>query len=114
MKSPLARLVTNPPWTNPEWTLRLGSKEGKTRMEKTIYTREYTVVLRLLREARQEAGLTQTELAKKLKQSQSFVTKVERGDRRLDIIQLRTMCQTFGLTLAEFVSRLEKALRSPK
>ena len=83
-------------------------------MEKTIYTREYTVVLRLLREARQEAGLTQTELAKKLKQSQSFVTKVERGDRRLDIIQLRTMCQTFGLTLAEFVSRLEKALRSPK
>ena len=83
-------------------------------MEKTIYTREYTVVLRLLREARQEAGLTQTELAKKLKQSQSFVTKVERGDRRLDIIQLRTMCQTFGLTLTEFVSRLEKALRSPK
>ena len=83
-------------------------------MDKTIYTREYAVVLRLLREARKEAGLTQTELAKKLKQSQSFVTKVERGDRRLDIIQLRTMCQTFGLTLAEFVSRLERALRSPK
>ena len=114
MKSPLARLVTNPPWTNPERTLRFVPKEDKSRMEKTIYTREYTVVLRLLREARQEAGLTQTELAKKLKQSQSFVTKVERGDRRLDIIQLRTMCQTFGLTLAEFVSRLEKALRSPK
>ena len=83
-------------------------------MEKSIYSREYAVVLRLLREARQEAGLTQTALAKKLKQTQSFVTKVERGDRRLDIIQLRTICQTFGLTLAEFVSRLERALRSPK
>jgi transcriptional regulator with XRE-family HTH domain len=83
-------------------------------MEKSIYSREYAVVLRLLRDARKEAGLTQTELAEKLKQSQSFVTKVERGDRRLDIIQLRTICQTFGLTLAEFVSRLERALRSPK
>lgn len=83
-------------------------------MEKTIYTREYAVVLRLLREARQEAGLTQIELAKKLKQSQSFVTKVERGDRRLDIIQLRTMCETFGLTLAEFVARLERALPSAR
>ena len=83
-------------------------------MRKTIYTNEYAIVLRLLRDARRDAGLTQTELAKKLKQSQSFVTKVERGDRRLDIIQLRTICQTFGLTLADFVSRLEKALRSPK
>ncbi len=83
-------------------------------MDKTIYTREYAVVLRLLREARKEAGLTQTELAKRLKQSQSFVTKVERGDRRLDIIQLRTMCQTFGVTLSEFVGRLERALRSTK
>lgn len=79
-------------------------------MEKSIYTREYAAVLRLLREAREQAGITQVELAKKLRQSQSYVSKVERGDRRLDIVQLRTICQVLGLTLAEFVQRLEREL----
>ena len=79
-------------------------------MEKTIYTREYEIVLRLLKEARETAGITQVQLAKKLKQSQSFVSKIERGDRRIDIVQLRTICKIIGTTLMEFVSRLEKEL----
>ncbi len=79
-------------------------------MDKTIYTEEYGVLLRLLREAREAAGLTQVQLAKKLRQSQSFVSKVERGDRRLDLIQLRTICQAIDLTLPAFVERLERAL----
>lgn len=83
-------------------------------MDKSIYTREYDVVLGLLREARDRAGLTQVELAKKLKQSQSFVSKIERGDRRLDIVQLRTICRLFGLSLAEFVERFERELAKRK
>lgn len=79
-------------------------------MEKSIYTREYAAVLRLLKEARERAGLTQVDLAKKLRQSQSYVSKTERGDRRLDIIQLRTICRTLGLSLTEFVHRLEREL----
>ena len=79
-------------------------------MEKSIYTSEYAAVLRLLRESREQAGITQVELAKKLRQSQSYVSKVERGDRRLDIVQLRTICQVLGLTLAEFVEQLEREL----
>jgi transcriptional regulator with XRE-family HTH domain len=79
-------------------------------MEKTIYSREYAVVLRLLRAAREQAGITQVDLAKKLKQTQSFVSKIERGDRRLDIVQLRTFCKVFGLSLLEFVERLEAEL----
>jgi ribosome-binding protein aMBF1 (putative translation factor) len=79
-------------------------------MEKTIYTREYEIVLRLLKEARETAGITQVQLAKKLKQSQSFVSKIERGDRRIDIVQLRTICKIVGTTLMEFVARLEKEL----
>jgi transcriptional regulator with XRE-family HTH domain len=81
-------------------------------MDKTIYTDEYAAVLRLLREAREAAGVTQVELAERLKQSQSFVSKVERGDRRLDIIQLRTICQVLGVSLPAFVDRLERALRA--
>ena len=79
-------------------------------MEKSIYTREYAVLLRLLKEARERVGLTQVQLAKTLKQSQSFVSKLERGDRRIDILQLRTLCQIYGMTLAAFVDLLEKEL----
>ncbi len=77
-------------------------------MDKSIYTREYAAVLRLLKQAREDAGLTQVQLAKKLNQSQSFLSKIERGDRRLDIVQLRTICRILGLTLADFVERFER------
>jgi transcriptional regulator with XRE-family HTH domain len=83
-------------------------------MEKSIYTRDYALVLRLLKEARKRAGMTQVEFAKRLQQSQSFVSKIERGDRRLDIVQLRTICHIFGLTLPDFVELLETALRERK
>jgi transcriptional regulator with XRE-family HTH domain len=81
-------------------------------MEKTIYSREYAVVLRLLREAREQAGITQVQLAKKLKLTQSFVSKIERGDRRLDVVQLRTLCRLFGISLLEFIKKLEAELDS--
>ena len=76
-------------------------------MEKTIYTQKYESVLRLLREAREKAGLTQVDLAAKVGRTQSFVSKVERGERRLDIIELRTFCQAIGMTLGAFVACLE-------
>jgi len=84
----------------------------KPQPEKTIYTREYAVVLRLLREAREAAAITQIELAERLGQTQSFVSKVERGDRRLDLIQLRTILRHCGVTLPDFVNRLEGQLRT--
>ena len=83
-------------------------------MEKSIYTDEYSLLLELLTEQRRKSGVTQVELAEKLGQSQSFISKVERGDRRLDIIQLRTICEALGTTLPEFVKAWEKRLRSRK
>jgi transcriptional regulator with XRE-family HTH domain len=79
-------------------------------MEKSIFTEEYAALLELLRQARQAAELTQVELARRLGQSQSFVSKVEAGQRRLDVIQLRTICQALGTTLPAFVARLERRL----
>jgi transcriptional regulator with XRE-family HTH domain len=81
-------------------------------MEKSIHTREYAVLLRLLRQARESAGLTQVQVARRLKQSQSFITKMERGDRRIDLVQLRTILRVYGSTLPEFVTRLEAELTS--
>lgn len=68
----------------------------------------------LLRQLRIDAGLTQIELASRLQQSQSFVSKYESGERRLDLLEIRQICEAVGLTLTEFVSRLEDSLDEAK
>jgi transcriptional regulator with XRE-family HTH domain len=79
-------------------------------MDKSIHTREYAAVRRLLRAAREDAGLTQVALAAALGQSQSFVSKAELGDRRLDVVQLRTVLGVLGVTLPDFARRLESEI----
>jgi transcriptional regulator with XRE-family HTH domain len=77
-------------------------------MEKSIHTPEYAVLLRLLREARERAGVTQVELAGRLDQTQSFVSKVELGDSRIDLVQLRTILLAIGVRLPDFVETFER------
>jgi transcriptional regulator with XRE-family HTH domain len=76
-------------------------------MEKSVFSREYRILCNLLRDARMKAGLTQEELADLLGETQSFVSKCERGERRLDIIQLHAFCIAMGRTLSAFVSEFE-------
>jgi transcriptional regulator with XRE-family HTH domain len=64
----------------------------------------------LLRQVRTDAGLTQTDVAQRLGQPQSFVSKYESGERRLDILELREVCQAIRIPLPEFIRRLEQAL----
>ena len=64
-------------------------------------------LLLLLRQMRLDAGLRQADLARKLRQPQSFVSKYESGERRIDILELREICSALGVSLAEFVRRLE-------
>ncbi|MFA5891030.1 MAG: helix-turn-helix transcriptional regulator [Actinomycetota bacterium] len=64
----------------------------------------------VLREARLQPGLTQPELARRIGRPQSFVSKYESGERRLDILELRQICQALGLSLTTLVRRLEKLL----
>jgi DNA-binding XRE family transcriptional regulator len=95
-------------------SLTLASTLGSTRaeMKKSISTREYDAFLHLLRQVREEAGLTQIQLALALKKTQSFISKVERGETRLDIIQLRTVLGASQMSLLKFAQRLEKELSS--
>ncbi len=65
-------------------------------------------LLELLRQLRIEAGLRQVDLAKKLRQPQSFVSKYESGERRLDLLELRQVCIAAGISLQEFVKRFER------
>ena len=75
-------------------------------MEKSIWTEEYQQLCTLLRQLRLDAGLTQVEVARRLDVAQSFVSKYESGERRLDVIELRHVAQALGTTLDTVVSRL--------
>ncbi len=67
-------------------------------------------LLDLLRQIRRDARLRQVDLAERLGQPQSFVSKYESGQRRLDIQELRSLCKAVGITLEQFVARLEECL----
>ena len=79
-------------------------------MEKSIYSRDHAALVRLLKKAREDAGVTQVQLAKKLKLTQSLYSKMERGEVRIDVIQLRTMCRAIGIKFVQFIERLEREL----
>jgi transcriptional regulator with XRE-family HTH domain len=79
-------------------------------MEKSVHTREYAVLLKLLRETRRAAGVTQVQLAERVGESQSHLSKMERGEVRLDLVQMRTICRALGTTLPALVTELEKRL----
>jgi len=66
--------------------------------------------LHLLRQVRLDAGLTQSELALRLGQPQSYVSKYESGERRLDILELRHICKVTGTKLEKFVRQMEALL----
>jgi ribosome-binding protein aMBF1 (putative translation factor) len=83
-------------------------------MQKSTFTRDYGVFVETLKGFRRKAGLSQVKLAAELEQSQSFVSKCERGETRLDIVQLRAFCQCFGITLPVFVAAFEERLASKK
>lgn len=63
-----------------------------------------------MREVRTGAGLRQVDLAERLGQPQSFVSKYESGERRLDLLEVRRICEAVGITLEEFVRKLEDSL----
>lgn len=81
-------------------------------MDKRLITTHQECLQALLREIRQQAGLRQSELAARLGRPQSFVSKYESGERRLDLIELRQVCQAVGIPLEEFVHRFERSLLS--
>ena len=76
-------------------------------VKKSLYSADYERFLQLLREAREAAGLTQMQAARKMGRLQSFVSKCESGERRVDVIELIKFCQAYGVTTARFLKKLE-------
>ena len=59
---------------------------------------------------RQEAGLTQVQLAERLDIPQTWISNYERGERKLDVLELRQICKAAGVLFLDFMARLDGAL----
>lgn len=79
-------------------------------MTKAIYRREHVIFLQELKRMRVESGLTQAQCSAALGRPQSFMSDVERGVRRLDMVQLRDLCQVLESDLISFSKSFEQAL----
>jgi transcriptional regulator with XRE-family HTH domain len=68
------------------------------------YRHRYAQFLGRLKQARVEAGLTQVDVAKAIKRPQSFVSKIESGERRVDVVELSELSEIYGRPLDFFLS----------
>jgi len=79
-------------------------------MAKTLHTRHNEIFLEKLQLARLRQRLRQTDLADRLGRDQALISKVERGERRLDVIELRDWLLALGIDFIEFLSELNAEL----
>jgi transcriptional regulator with XRE-family HTH domain len=80
-------------------------------MEKSIVSADYRLFLDFLKKTREDIGVTQIQIAKKLKITQSQVSKIERGERRLDFIELRRWLRALGVPIIDFVTGFETYIK---
>jgi transcriptional regulator with XRE-family HTH domain len=74
-------------------------------MTRSRHSRRYSRLLVALRQARKDAGLTQNQVAAKLDNHASYVSKCESGERRLDVVELADFCQLYGISLSALLLR---------
>lgn len=71
-------------------------------MGESIHSKEYREIIQKLKAARLASGLTQTEVALKLKKPQSYVSKIERGERRIDVVELKQLLRIYKKGTSDF------------
>ncbi len=72
-------------------------------MLKSIYSKDHKYVVEQLKKARKEAGLEQTEVAKLISKTQSHISKIESGQRRIDIIALKEFAKIYKKQISFFI-----------
>jgi transcriptional regulator with XRE-family HTH domain len=75
-------------------------------VSKSVFTEEYNQFRKMLIDARKAANLTQAELSAKLARPQSYVSKYERGERRLDLIEFLELAQVLEIDPLTFIENL--------
>ncbi len=79
-------------------------------MTNNPFSREHEKLQELLREIRREKGFSQVGLANRLGRPQSYVSKYESGERRLDVVEVWEICRALGTPFEEFARRLKERI----
>jgi len=72
-------------------------------MSKIIYSKEHKYIVEQLKKARESASLSQAEAAKILHKTQSYISKIESGQRKIDIVQLKEFVKIYKKNLDFFI-----------
>ena len=72
-------------------------------MSKAIYSKDHKYIVEQLKRARQEAGLEQEQVAKLLGKTQSYISKIESGQRRIDIVTLKEFAKIYKKDISFFL-----------
>ncbi|MEI8207220.1 MAG: helix-turn-helix transcriptional regulator [Kiritimatiellales bacterium] len=80
-------------------------------MKKSTHSDEYSFVLKKLIDMRKAAGFTQQQLADALEHEQSFVWRIENGERRLDVVEFFWVCEALGQDAKAVYAELADAFR---
>jgi transcriptional regulator with XRE-family HTH domain len=81
---------------------------------KSLHNRIYERFVVSLKDARISAGVTQADLAARLGTDQSYVSKYERCERRLDYVEVRSICLALKLDPVKFISSFENSVKAEK
>lgn len=80
-------------------------------MSKSLFTRKHTQLRKLLTQARKDAKLTQTQLAHRLNRRQAYISRIERGERRIDVVEFFDLAHAIGLNPVKFLADFERVFR---
>ncbi|MBI5729353.1 MAG: helix-turn-helix transcriptional regulator [Candidatus Magasanikbacteria bacterium] len=72
-------------------------------MTKSLYSNEHKKLVEQLKKARKEAGVDQRDVAMALGKTQSYVSKIEAGQRRIDVVQLKELAKIYKKTVSFFI-----------
>lgn len=76
-------------------------------MEKSLYSNKYKILITELCQLRLSAGMKQQDLAEKLNVPQSFISKYENGERRLDLIEVIEICRCLNTSVSEIINKIQ-------
>ena len=80
-------------------------------MEKSLASKEHEALIQLLRATRKSMGVTQVQLAGRLNVVQSFISDCERGQLRLDLVEVLQWCDALGVSFSTFAATFEAKAR---
>lgn len=75
-------------------------------MEKTVWSKGNEALVELIKSKRKEAGLTQTEVAKAFGQRQTWLSHLESGERRIDVVEFVKLSEVIGFSAVDELRKL--------